>query len=170
MNKERDSLLLGISICSSKVHNSNSALLGVTRFNEGHINILTAWSANPIFAVESSIPRPHIGFCRAQTCPCHSSDNKLLNWPDKLTVLRLVAWDTKAKNKADMMLCFYWGLPVHNIISFISKNRHMWEIVSNNIFEDRQRRDIPFPIQGLYIPFPVVKSQPQCSQSHFSRT
>ena len=89
---------------------------------------------------------PVFEFCRAQTCPCHSPDNKLLNWSDQRAVLRLMAWDTKAKNKTDMMLCVFWGLLVQNIISFISKNRHMWAIVSNNIFEDRQRRDIPFPI------------------------
>ena len=89
---------------------------------------------------------PAFEFCHAQTCPCHSPNNKLLNWPDKLTVLRLAAWDTKAKNKTDMMLRVYWGLLAQNIISFISKNKHMWAIVSNNIFEDRQRRDIPFPV------------------------
>lgn len=89
---------------------------------------------------------PSFEFCRAQTCPCHFPDDKLLNWPDQLTVLRLLAWDTKAKNKTDMMLCVYWGLLVQNIISFISKNRHMWAIMSNNKVEDRERRDIPFPI------------------------
>ena len=146
MNKERDSLLLGISICSSVVRDTNSALLGVTGFNEVHIKHFYCMIREPPLRGGNFSSTPAFEFCRAQTCPCHSPDNKLLNWPDQLTVLRLVAWDTKAKNKTDMMLCVYWGLLVQNIISFISKNRHMWAIVSNNIFEDRQRRDIPFPI------------------------
>ena len=145
MNKERDSLLLGISICSSMVRDTNSALLGVTGFNEVHIKHFYCMIREPPLRGGNFSSTPAFEFCRAQTCPCHSPDNKLLNWPDQLTVLRLVAWDTKAKNKTDMMLCVYWGLLVQNIISFIS-NRHMWAIVSNNIFEDRQRRDIPFPI------------------------
>ena len=145
MNKERDSLLLGISICSSMVRDTNSALLGVTGFNEVHIKHFYCMIREPPLRGGNFSSTPVFEFCRAQTCPCHSPDNKLLNWPDQLTVLRLMAWDTKAKNKTDMMLCVYWGLLVQNIISFIS-NRHMWAIVSNNIFEDRQRRDIPFPI------------------------
>ena len=146
MNKERDSLLLGISICSSVVRDTNSALLGVTGFNEVHIKHFYCMIREPPLRGGNFSSTPAFEFCRAQMCPCHSPDNKLLNWPDQLTVLRLVAWDTKAKNKTDMMLCVFWGLLVQNIISFISKNRHMWAIVSNNIFEDRQRRDIPFPI------------------------
>ena len=89
MNKERDSLLLGISICSLKVHNSNSALLGVTRFNEVHIKHFNCMIREPALRGGIFNSTPAFGFCRAQTCPCHSSDNKLLNWPDKLTVLRL---------------------------------------------------------------------------------
>ena len=146
MTKERDSLLLGISICSSMVRDTNSALLGVTGFNEVHIKHFYCKIREPPLRGGIFSSTPAFEFCRTQTCPCHSPDNKLLNWPDQLTVLRLVAWDTKAKNKTDMILCVYWGLLVQNIISFISKNRHMWAIVSNNIFEDHQRRDIPFPI------------------------
>ena len=145
MNKERDSLLLGISICSSMVRDTNSALLGVTGFNEVHIKHFYCMIREPPLRGGNFSSTPVFEFCRAQTCPCHSPDNKLLNWQDQRAVLRLMAWDTKAKNKTDMMLCVYWGLLVQNIISFIS-NRHMWAIVSNNIFEDRQRRDIPFPI------------------------
>ena len=146
MNKGRNSLLLGISICPSKVRNTNSALLGVTGFNEVHIKHFYCMIRGPALRGGIFNSTPAFEFCRAQTCPCHSPDNKLLNWPDKLTVLRLDPWDTKAKNKTDMMLCVYWGLLVQNIISFISKNRHMWAIEANNVFEDRQRRDIPFPI------------------------
>ena len=146
MNKERDSLLLGISICSSMVRDTNSALLGVTGFNEVHIKHFYCMIPEPPLRGGIFSSTPAFEFCRAQTCPCHSPDNKLLNWADQLNVLRLVAWDTKAKNKTDMMLCVYWGLLVQNIISFISKNRQMWAIVSNDIFQDRQRRDIPFPI------------------------
>ena len=146
MNKERDSLLLGISICSSMVRNTNSALLGVTGFNEVHIKHFYCMIREPALRGGIFNSTPAFEVCRAQKYLCHSPENKLLNWPDQLTVLRLVAWDTKAKNKTDMTLCVYLGLLVQNIISFISKNRHMWAIVSNNIFEDRQRRDIPFPI------------------------
>ena len=146
MTKERDSLLLGISICSSMVRDTNSALLGVTGFNEVHIKHFYCMIPEPPLRGGILSSTPAFEFCRAQTCPCYFPDNKLLNWPDQLTVLRLGAWDTKAKNKTDMILCVYWGLLVQNIISFISKNRHMWAIVSNNIFEDHQRRDIPFPI------------------------
>ena len=146
MNKKRDSLLLGISICSSMVRDTNSASLGVTGFNKVHIKHFYCMIPEHPLCGGIFSSTPAFEFCRAQTCPCHSPDNKLLNWPDQLTVLRLVAWDTKAKNKTDMMLCVYWGLLVQNIISFISKNRQMWAIVSNDIFQDRQRRDIPFPI------------------------
>ena len=111
MNKERDSLLLGISICSSMVRDTNSALLGVTGFNEVHIKHFYCMIPEPPLRGGIFSSTPAFEFCRAQTCPCHSPDNKLLNWPDQLTVLRLVAWDTKAKNKTDLMLCVtevYW--------------------------------------------------------------
>ena len=76
-------------------------------------------------------------------------------------------WTRKAKNKTDMILCVYWGLLVQNFISF-KLNRHIWAVVSNNIVKDRERREIPFPFLKMFIL--VVKSQPQCSKSHFQST
>ena len=111
MNKERDSLLLGISICSSMVRDTNSALLGVTGFNEVHIDISIAWSANPLFAAETSVPRPYLNsVVRKRAHVILPTTNC---WTDQTSELCCGSWHETQRQKIRLTWCYvftevYW--------------------------------------------------------------
>ena len=66
-----------------------------------------------------------------------------------------------------IILCVYWGLMTHNFNSLFKKKALSSRIGSIKQKIGSESVKIKIPFLNLFIPFPVVESQSQCSKSHF---
>ena len=70
-----------------------------------------------------------------------------------------------AKEKTEIISHVYWGLLIQIVISFIAKiGTFDGVIVSNNIVEDRESREILFPVWEIVYPFLSQWLNPSASE------
>ena len=104
----------------------------------------------------------HISFPWQQTAKITRTANWVVAW-------HYWMWWQKIKN----LICSYVSTEVYwyrkLLLSLKKEYAHLNNIVSKNLVEKSRKERNPFPCL-LFIPFTVVKSQSQCSKSHFLST